>query len=536
MSPDGTSVVYVGARLEDLEQGSSKRDRLLYLRRIDESEGRPIPGTEGAQSPFFSPDGAWVGFFAKGKLQRAPIAGGAPLEICNAWMAFGGSWGPDDTIIFGGGISSGLMRVAVAGGQPEPLTSPDPARGEIHHGFPEILPDGRMVLFTIGTGDGSRIAKLSLDTGEWEELLPYGGNPRYMSADYLTFSEGGNLRLVRFDLQKRQVSGSVLPALDGIQWENWAGMEVASFAVSRSGDLAFVPGDLWSWERSLVWVDRRGAETVIDAPPAFDGPRISPDGHRIAVVRLGELGLGEIWVMNVDGGQGFPAANDGADYNPVWTRDGMTLTYTSNGDMFEKRVDRDDARVHLLRRDNYQFSRSWSPDGRLLAFMEFSLNRSRIWVMPRDSEPEPLLDASFNSGNPRFAPHGDWIAYVSDESGQEEVYVRSYPGSDRGKRISREGGWGPVWSVDGRELFYRHGDRMMAVPITTEPELEVGEPVELWEKPYFSQERVGTNYDVAPDGRFLMLKIPDTSNAEPTRIHVFLDWLSEIEEGMEARD
>ena len=225
---------------------------------------------------------------------------------------------------------------------------------------------------------------------------------------------------------------------------------------------------------------------VIDADPAsYIEPRVSPDGRRIAVTRLGELGLGEVWVMNGDGGQAFPVAADGADYNPVWTPDGKTLTYTSNGDMFEKTVDRDDPRVDFLRRDNYQFPRSWSADGRLLAFLEFSSDGFRIWVMPRDGEPEPLLDASFNSVSPRFAPRGDWIAYVSDESGWE-VYVRRYPGSQRAQRISKGGGREPVWSVDGRELFYRHGDRMMAVPITTEPELEVGEPVELWETPYFS--------------------------------------------------
>jgi serine/threonine-protein kinase len=537
MSPDGTTVAYVGARLEDLEQRSGESARQLYLRHIDESEGRPILGTEGAQSPFFSPDGAWLGFAVAGKLQRVPIAGGAPLEICKAWEVFGASWGPDDSIIFGGGISSGLMRVAVAGGQPEPLTSPDPSNGEIHHGFPDILPDGRTVLFTIGTGHGSRIAKLSLDTRGWEELLPYGAGPRYLSAGYLIFSENDNLRLVRFDAQEGQVEGSVLPALDGIQWESWAGLEDAAFAVSRSGDLAFIPGGLGSFETNLLWIDRRGKETVIDADRAFYiGPRISPDGRRIAVIRLGELGVGEIWVMNNDGDQAFPVAADGADYNPVWTQDGTTLTYTSNGDMFEKRVDRDDARVQHLRRENYQFPRSWSPDGRFLAFIEASLNGLRIWVMPRDGKPEPLLDSSFNSGSPRFAPQGNWIAYVSDESGQEEVYVRRYPGSERGKRISSGGAREPVWSVDGRELFYRRGIQMMAVQITTEPELEVGEPVKLWEAPYFSQDRLWTNYDVAPDGRFLMLGVPETFNTEPARIHVFLDWLTEIEERMEARD
>jgi len=347
------------------------------------------------------------------------------------------------------------------------------------------------------------------------------------------FSDNGNLRLARFDPRAGQVTGSVLPALDAVQRENWAGLEDASFAVSRSGDLTFVPGGERHFETKLVWVDRLGRKTPIHADSAgYIGPRLSLDGRRLAINRLGDLGFGEVWVMNLDGTQAFPVAAEGADYNPVWTPDGTTLTYTSNGDLFEKLVDQDEARIPFLRRDHYQFPRSWSADGRFLAFMEFSATGSRVWVMPRDGEPEALLDSSFNSGSPTFAPRREWIAYVSDESGQPEVYLRRYPGSERGRQVSRGGGFGPVWSVDGRELFYRQGNRMMSAAITTEPELESGDPVELWEAPYFSQEFLGGNFDVASDGRFLMLELPETSPSEPTRIHVYLDWLSGIEDRM----
>ena len=201
ISQDGTAVAYIGARLER-EGGQRGADgRQLYLRDIDHGEGVPIPGTEGAESPFFSPDGKWVGFVAHGKLQKVSVEGGAPQKICDAWIVQGASWGLDGKIVFGGGISSGLMRVAASGGRPEPLTSPDLAKGEVHHGLPDVLPDGRTILFTVGTGTGSSLAKLSLDTGEWEELLPFGGGPRYISAGYLVFSENGNLRLTRFDLR-----------------------------------------------------------------------------------------------------------------------------------------------------------------------------------------------------------------------------------------------------------------------------------------------------------------------------------------------
>jgi serine/threonine-protein kinase len=531
ISPDGSTIAY----LADSQETSADGIRQLYLRGMDESEGTPIPGTEDAADPFFSPDGEWVGFLASGELQRVSVNGGAPLSICKAAQMFGASWAPDDSIIFGGGVGSGLMRVPMAGGPPEPLTSPDPEKGEILHGTPEVLPDGETVLFTIGTGTGSRIALLSLDTGTWEELLPSGASPHYLSAGYLLFSEESSLRLVRFDLEGGQVVGSAFPVLDGVQFENFAGLAEAVFAVSQSGDLVFIPGGLGVSETRPVWVDRSGRENVIETDPAFYiGPVISPDERRrIAVIKLNELGIGEVWVMNGDGSQAFPVAADGADYNPAWTPDGNTLTYTSNGDMYERVVDREDPRSLFLTRENYQLPRSWSPDGQYLAFVENSPNGYNIWVMPRDGDPTPLLDLSFNSVSPRFSPQGGWIAYVSEESGQREVYIRQYPGSARGERVSRGGGRAPGWSTDGRQLFFRNQDQMLAVEITTEPELRIGEPVELWERPYYSQEQFG-NYDVAPDGRFLMLGLPESDAPRLVMINVVVNWFSEVQERMKA--
>ena len=535
ISPDGTTMAY----LADSEKTGADGTRQLYLRGMDESEGRPIPGTEGAANPFFSPDGEWVGFFASGELQRVSIRGGAPLRICKVASVYGASWAPDDTIIFGGGVGFGLMRVPVTGGTPEPLTSPDPEKGENLHGVPEVLPDGETVLFTIGTGTGSRIALLSLDTDTWEELLPSGASPHYLSAGYLLFSEESSLRLIRFDLEGGQVMGSVFPALDGVEFENFAGLAEAFFAVSQTGDLVFVPEGLESFRTRPVWVDRSGRETIIDADPAiYITPVISPDERRrVAVVKLNELRIGEVWVMNADGSQAFPVAADGSDYNPTWTPDGNTLTYTSNGQMFERLVDREDPRSPFLTRENYQLPRSWSPDGQYLAFVEDSANGRSIWVVSRDGDPTPLLDLSFNSGAPQFAPQDGWIAYVSDESGQREVYLRQYPGSSRGEQVSRGGGGEPAWSANGRQLFYRIGDRMMAVEITTEPELRIGEPVELWEKPYFSLELFPrANYDVASDGRFLMLGLRESDAQRLLMINVVVNWLSEVQERMRANN
>ena len=535
VSPDGATVAYLGTISDDPAAASDDADWQLYLRRIDDAEGRPIGGTAGAQNFFFSDDGGWVGFVARGKLQVVPVDGGAPIEICSVGPTFGASWGPDDTIVFGGGLGAGLMRVeAVPGAEPVPLTSPDPDSGEILHGFPEILPDGQTVLFTVGTGEGSQIAKLSLETLEREGLIASGNTARYISAGYLAFAEGGNLRLVPFDARSGELQGAIIPApLAGdIQAETFAGLDSAWFAVSRTGDLVSMPGEVQSVEMTLVWVDRSGTETPIEADRAFYmSPRISPDRSRIGLMRLNDQGNGEIWVMGIDGTQAFPVAADDADYNPVWNIDGEMMTYTSNGELFERSVDRAEDRVLFLDRELYQYSQSWSRDGRFLAFMEESPQGQRLWIMPRDGEPELLIDSMYNVGAAAFAPHDDWIAYVSDETGQREVFVRRYPSSDRGWQVSRGGGEEPAWANDGSELFYRSGNRMMAVEIPTETDFSNSPPVpvSLWERPYFSQDGLWTNYDVGVDGRFLMI---GNSGTGPSTIDVFLDWFTEAEQRM----
>jgi hypothetical protein len=529
MSTDGTMVAYVGPLGTGPERSVAGGAWQLYLRRVAESEATAVPGTEGARAPFFSPDGEWVGFLAGGKLQKAPVGGGRPLEICRVSGVFGASWGGDDRIVFGGGMGSGLMTVPAAGGDPEPLTTPDAGRGEVSHGFPDFLPDGETVLFAIGTGQGSRLARLSVKTGKWEELLPHGSNPRYLRGGRLVFSEKGNLRLARFDAQAGAVAGPVLPVVDDVRWDNGAGLEETQFAVSRRGDLVFVPGGLESFETEPTWVDRRGAESRFEVDRAFYfRGRVSPDGRRVAMARAGEAGVGEIWLTSVDGRQARPIAVDGADYNPLWTPDGTRLTYTSNGNLFEKSVDRDEARSTLLISEDYLFPQSWSRDGRTLAVMRVSPKGSRLWTMPRDGQPEPFLDASFNSGSAQFSPRADLIAYVSDESGRREVYVRSFPGAERGRQVSSGGGRQPVWSADGRELFFRRGEQMLAVRVTTEPEPSIGVPTVLWERPYFMQQGLWPNYDVAPDGRFLMLKVPPAAETRPVSIQVVLDWLAQI--------
>jgi hypothetical protein len=536
IAPDGRRIAYLATVHDQGLERTGDLGRQIFVRALGETVATPLPGTEGARLVFFSPDGAWLGFQAGGKLKKVPVTGGAPLDITRGpphWGLFGADWGVDGTIVFASGVGSGLARVSSDGGTPEVLTVPDTARHQTLHGLPEILPDGHTVLFTIGTAEGSRLARLSLETGQWEELSLAGSSPRYLPPGWLLFAQDGNLRLAPFDLEEGRIAGPVQPVEDGVDAVSVAGLEIATFDITADGDLVFVSGGVFAsgdvrHRTQPVWVDRAdGEESSLDVEPSvYWDAHLSPDASRFATCRPDAHGIGHVWVVSLDGRHAFPLRDEGAAYNPIWTPDGATLTYTSNGDLFEKLVDEDTPPKVLLQREGYQIPESWSADGNVLAFREDTEAGSRLWTLRRGGEPEPLTDAAFAGGTPRFSPQGGWIAYATDESGRLEVYVRRYPGSERAEPVSRGGGREPVWSRDGRELFYRSGDRMMAVEIRTEPRLAVGTPVELWNRPYFSHDAVFTGYDVAPDGRLLMLAIPTVAEMENTTIHVALDWLA----------
>ena len=520
LSPDGKSLAYATRQSGGVPQ--------LYLRALDQFEATQIPGTTGAQYPFFSPDGQWVGFIANGELQKVSMAGGAPLTICRVFGFQGASWGPEDNIIFGGGIGAGLLRVAALGGTPETLTSPDSEGGEVHHGQPQILPGGKTVLFTIGTGENSHIGVLSLETGEWHQLLRGGTGARYLPTGHLVYSQSGKLRLVPFDLEQFEPTGSAIPILDGVSWGNTGGLERANFTVSETGTLVYVPGGRGE-TTALVWVDRSGQETSLRVDPGdYLHPRLSPDGRRITLTRIADGGTGDIWIIDTERGTHTRLTVERTSYTPLWTPDGKRVTFVSNGNIFWGPTDGSGEAEPLLIREHYQRPWSWSPDD-VLAFDDRTSTGLDIWMLPLDGDPSPFLDTSFNETMPMFSPDGQWLAYVSDDSGRPEVYLKSYPGPGGRWPVSAEGGSEPIWSADGRELFYRNGDRMMIAAVQTKPTVVIGKPQPLFQGSYFQQQiGSGGNYDVSPDGkRFVMIRRDEESTS--TQINVVLNWFEELE-------
>jgi len=550
LSPDGSRLVYVANR-------GGKRQ--LYLRQMNRLEATPIPGTEGGYSPFFSPDGQSVGFFDGFKLKKVSVSGGAPQILARVPpVTRGASWGPDDTIIFTPALDHGLSRISAVGNTlpddafsdapfdryGQTLTTTDPTKGEYSHRWPQFLPGGKAVLFTIDTGgsfDEARIGVLSLETGKVNVVLDGGTNARYSPTGHIVFSRAGALLAVPFDLERLERTGDPVIVIEGILMEPGG---AAHFTFSDDGSLAYVPGGMLVSDRKLVWVNRQGEVDPLPAEPReYTSPSLSPDGRQVAVI-IREGSNYDVWILDVARGSLTRlTSHPGEDIAPIWTPDGKKVTFASEmaaqgPALWWRPVDRSGPQELLLENDELQgrIPTSWSLDGQTLAFTDLlnPVTGSDIWMLPLEGEGKPwaFLDTEFDESMAMFSPDGRLLAYMSNETGRDEVYVQpfSVTGPRGTKQISVGGGTEPVWAPDGRELFYRNGDKMMAVAIETEPELSVGTARLLFEGrflPVLSGDDPGSSYAISPDGqRFLMIK--REQDLVPTEIIVILNWFEEL--------
>jgi len=527
ISPDGSHVVYsasVGTRSQ------------LYVRAMDDLTAAPLPGTEGVvREFFFSPDGEWVAFVVGRNLKKVSLVGGAPITLCDVELFEGGYWGSENTIVFAAGVPGGLYRVSANGGQPESLAMPDPDKGEIDYQQPEILPGGKAVLFAVWQQELTyQTAVLSLDTGEQKTLIENGRQPHYLPTGHLVYelTQTGTLMAVPFDLERLELSGDPVPVFEGVR--SASGEGTADYSISDDGTLIYASGGVTAGQGNvLVWVDRQGAVEPLGAPPhPYRSPRLSPDGQRVAL-RIGPANAdSHIWIYEVTRGTLTRLTFERRNVAPTWMPDGTRVTFGSGnaanpGGLFWKPADGSGVAEQLLASGR---PGSWSPDGRVLAFTDFSTSDSiDIWLLPIEGErtAQAFLATPFNEGGAVFSPNGRWLAYVSDESGRYEVYLRPYPGPGGKRQISAEGGREPVWARNG-ELFYRNGDKMMAVGIETEPEFRIGKPQPIFEGQYAPGNWYRPNYDISPDGqRFLMVQAPE-QEVGASHINVVLNWFEEL--------
>jgi serine/threonine-protein kinase len=479
-----------------------------------------------------------VGFFTPdfdNKLKKVLVRGGPPQILCDAYgQAPSGSWGADDTIVFSLD-APGLFSVPATGGSPRVLIPPDSKQAD--HQRPEILPGGHSVLFHIvplgGTTDDSNIAVLSLQTGEYRTLIEGGQRARYAPTGHVVFGRAGALWAVPFDLNRLETTGPEAPILEGIQMSRSG---VAPYSFSDDGLLVYLPVGEVATKRTLVWVDREGNEESLSAEPrAYLYPRLSPDGSRLAVT-VDDSGNRDIWIYDL-GRQTltrltFDAA---AEQVSVWTPDGQRVVFRSDREgassLFWKAADGTGQVERLRTSPNFHLPSSFSPDGKSLVFYEREGSSPYdIGVLSMEGErtSKPLLQNEFDEMRPAISRDGSWIAYMSNEAGRGEIYVRPFPNVEDAKwQISSDGGISPFWAANGEELFYSNGEAMMVVKIETESSFRHGRPQVLFSGSYvFAGAR---NYDISPDGkRFLMIKEAEQTGETGTELIVVENWFSEI--------
>jgi eukaryotic-like serine/threonine-protein kinase len=521
ISPDGRQVVYVGR---------SPTGQQLYVRPIDRFESRPIPGTEGAIGPVFSPDGRMLAFVVDRALKTIALDGGSPVVVRDGVDGNGLQWATDGHIYFAGGRGQGIWRVPASGGPGEAVTSIDT---EFQHRFPELLPDGTTLLFTGLSGvSDEKISVISLSTKQRRTLVE-GVAPHYLPAGYLVYVLSNRLMAVRFDPKRLEIQGTPVVMVDDVEQTVWGEPQVA---LSSTGVLAYLQASGSPHGSTLVWVTPQGQETATGATGRpFVQPHISPDGRTVAVALRG--GLTDVWVFDLARETWTRLTFDGHSANPLWTPDGKRLTFTAGQDgptsILWKAPDNSEADVTLVKADRPSVPLSWAPDGRTLAFVRVDAQSAMdIWTLNVEEKNggRPFLQTRFREGAPAFSPDGRWIAYASDESGKNQIYVRPFPGPGQTWTISTEGGNEPVWPRRGDQLFYRNGDAVMAVDVRTAPEFSAGKPRRLFEGPYERTIALWPNYDVTPDGqRLLMIKGEQAPSAR-TQIDLVQNWLEDLKQ------
>jgi len=522
LSPDGSRLVYAA------RAGQGRRQ--LLVRELRELEPRALPGTEGAESPFFSPDGQWVAFFADGKLKKVAFSGGPPLTITDAPSGRGGTWGPQGTIVFTPGSGGALKTVLASGGVVRGLTRLLSDSGDTSHRFPDFLPDGKAAVFTIQRGGAYSVAVVSLADGVVRPLIEGAMGAHYVPTGHLLYaSEGGALLAAPFDARRGRITGASVSLLEGILTKPTTG--AAEYTVSPNGTLAYLGGA--SARSSLVLVDRQGKERVLTELRSPTSPRFSPDGRRIALTSFQGRAVG-LQVYDVSLGTLSVLSFGGSARYPEWTPDGRRISFAwipASGpdrqqDFYATAADGSGEPSPILRFPQPQWEMAWAPDGKSFAFRQTdSLTGRDLYVFALDSStPQPFLKTSFDERSPAVSPDGRWLAYVSNESGHDEIYVRGYPAPLGRWQISSGGGNSPRWAPTGRELYYRSADSLISASVVTGPTFAVGARRALFAGPYFSQTD-HAEYDVSPDNQHFVFI--GGASARPGLI-ITLNWFQEL--------
>jgi Tol biopolymer transport system component len=496
MSPDGSVVVF--------SVGAGGRER-LYKRRLADAQGMVIDGTDGAEQPFFSPDGQWLGYVVGDRIWKMRSDGGSPIAVADLASVAGASWGEDGNIVAGRRQESGMWRVSAAGGSPEPLTTVTPEDGQNDHRWPQVLPGGRGVLFSISTGpeETARIAVLDTRTGVRKDVLKGSASARYVPTGHLTYARNGELQAVPFDLDRLEITGPAVRVAEGVH-ESTDGMPEYGF--SARGDLVYAPGWSGGPRAVLTLVGLDGSATETEFPRLFiSTPRFSPDGRRIALVVA--AAKNNAWVYDLDRASAT-RVTAGRYHNTLWTSDGRLVVSKgppAQHDLVLRPPDVEGPEEVLVPWNRPQYPGGWAADGRLVFERQTTgTDWDILGFDPVTRQVAVVLSTPATEQRPRVSRDGRWLAYLSNESGRPEAYIRALAQPGGRQRVSDTGAYDLAWAPDGQTLYYTNLlDRSMwAARVTTMPRLTVGPPTRL-----FPIDAYTGSFDVSPDGtRFVMVQ------------------------------
>ena len=530
ISPDGLRLAYVAQNAEGKV--------LLWVRPIDSLEALALPGTEDAAFPFWSPDSRMIGFFAAAKLKKIEATGGPPLIVCDAPNPRGGTWNQEGVILFTPNLNVPLHRVSASGGVPTPVTSLDPGKGQTTHRWPQFLPDGRHFLYVAGTpltpreNPTNAIMMGSLDSKESKLLLHAHARALYVSG-HILFLRLSTLMAQPFDLKRLELTADAFPIADPVQ-ENELTLN-AIFSASENGVLTYLEGAN-SASRELIWLDRSGKKVGdVPGPDAYISPRISPDGKKLLYTLSSPYY--EVWsydmAPSVKTRLTFGTTSGRASLSAAWYPDGQRIAFTSlrSGQFgfYQRAADGSGSEDLLLEENNYvKYVNDWSPDGKFLVFQQAPRGTNEIWVLPLAGErkPFPLLQAQSPAFASAISPNGKWLSYCSSESGEQKIYVVSFPGPGGKWQVSPGGGCYPRWRRDGKELFYLSADnKIVAAEVRGDASsFAVGSVNPLFETRVYRSAFGG--FDVTADGqRFIVAYEPGQPNVAITLVE---NWDAEL--------
>jgi Tol biopolymer transport system component len=551
ISPDGTRLVLVAA-------GSDQKLR-LYVRPLNQLQATALAGTENASDPFFSPDSQWIGFFADGKLKKISVQGGAAVTLSDAPNDRGGSWGEDGTIVFSRNATEALSKVSSSGGTSEPLTTLDKQTGEIAQTWPQVLHGGKDVLYTSEATSSSgesfgdaEIVVYSTASGQRRTVQRDGFYGRYLSSGHLVYLHDDTLFASPFDMERLTAAGQPVPILEAV--ENTPGYGDAQFSFSDAGNLVYIAQHTGARQVSIDWMDRDGKFTPLRGVPGdYRNPAFSPDGKRLAV-EINDGRRSDIWIDEWERDTLTRLTFDGQSNGfPIWTPDGQRITYSSeeNGgvvNLWWIRADGGGNAQRLTQSKNIEYARSWRPDGKVLAFrqsnpgtildiltLQMEGDEKNGW---KPAEPKPFLNSPSLEEEPAFSPDGRWIAYISAESGNAQIYVRPFPGPGGKWQISTGGGRFPKWSRNGKELFYRTEDsRIMVATYSASGDSFRADKPRAWSPGQFTNFQGGiSNFDLHPDGkRFAVLRSHNTEQPSAVnKIDFIFNFFDELRQRVPA--